>query len=152
MDRFFLRISIGYPSIEQEMDVLERYTGQVRPLEQLRPVCSAQDVIDMQEAVGLVFCSPEVRNYVAGLAAASRSAPALQLGLSTRAAIALVRGGQACAMLDGRDYVVPEDIQHMVLPVCCHRLVLNPEARMKGVAAEDVMREILRSTAIPVRL
>ncbi|MBR5345472.1 MAG: MoxR family ATPase [Clostridia bacterium] len=152
MDRFFLRIGIGYPTVVQEMDVLERYTGQVKPMEQLQPVCSAGDVIAMQEAVNTVYCSPEVRSYVANLAAATRNAPALQLGLSTRAAIALLRGGQACALLSGRDYVIPEDIQHMVMPVCCHRLVLNPEAKMKGVTAESVMAAVLKGVQVPVRL
>ncbi len=152
MDRFFLRLSIGYPTPAQEMDVLERYTGAVRPMDQLQPVCSAQDVIDMQGAVSTVYCSPEVRSYVAGIASATRARPELQLGLSTRAAIALLRGGQACALLDGRDYVVPEDIQHMAMPVCCHRLVLSPEARMHGVTAEDVMAGVLSAVTVPVRL
>ncbi len=152
MDRFFLRIGIGYPTVAQEMDVLERYTGQVKPMEKLVPVCAAGDVIAMQEAVNTVYCSAEVRSYVANLAAATRNAPALQLGLSTRAAIALLRGGQACALLSGRDYVIPEDIQHMVMPVCCHRLVLNPEARMKGVTAENVMAAVLKGVQVPVRL
>ncbi len=152
MDRFFLRIGIGYPTVAQEMDVLERYTGQVKPMEQLQPVCSAGDVIAMQEAVNTIYCSAEVRSYVANLAAATRNAPALQLGLSTRAAIALLRGGQACALLSGRDYVIPEDIQHMVMPVCCHRLALNPEARMKGVTAESVMAAVLKGVQVPVRL
>ena len=152
MDRFFLRIAIGYPTVEQEMDVLERYTGQVRPLDRLAPVCSAADVLAMQEQVGTVYCSPEVRSYVANIAATTRHVPSLQLGLSTRAAIALLRGGQACAVLAGRDYVLPEDIQHMLLPVCCHRLVLNPEARMKGVTPEGIMNAVLNSVTVPVRL
>ncbi len=152
MDRFFLRIAIGYPTVEQEMDVLERYSGQVKPLDQLQPVCSAADVLAMQEQVGTVYCSPEVRSYVANIAATTRRVPSLQLGLSTRAAIALLRGSQACAVLAGRDYVLPEDIQHMLLPVCCHRLVLNPEARMKGVTAESIMNAVMSSVTVPVRL
>ena len=152
MDRFFLRISIGYPTVEQEMDVLERYTGTVKPMEQLQPVCRAEDVLGMQDAVNTVYCSPEVRAYVASLAAATRGMRELQLGLSTRAAIALLRGGQACSLLDGREYVVPEDIQHMALPVCCHRLVVNPEARMKGATAEAVMQSVMNKVAVPVRM
>ncbi|MBR5430393.1 MAG: MoxR family ATPase, partial [Firmicutes bacterium] len=148
MDRFFLRISIGYPTVEQEMDVLERYSGQVKPLQQLQPVCSAADVEEMQEMVGQVYCSAEVRSYVANLAAATREHPALQLGLSTRAAIALVRGAQACALLDGRDYILPEDVQHMVMPVACHRLVVSPDARMRGTAPGQIMSAILRQTPV----
>ena len=152
MDRFFLKIAIGYPTVEQEMDVLERYSAKVKPMEQLQPVCSAADVIAMQDMVAEVYCSPEVRSYVATIAAATRRDPALQLGVSTRAAIALIRGAQACALLDGRDFILPEDVQHMVRPVLCHRLVLNPEARMKGVTPEMVIGNIMKNTAVPVKL
>ena len=122
MDRFFLRLSIGYPTIEQEMDVLERYSGVVKPMATLSPVCSAADVI------------------------------AMQLGASTRAAIALIHGAQACALLAGRDYIVPEDVQHMAVQVLAHRLVLSPEARMKGVTPESVVRRIIQNTPVPVKL
>lgn len=152
MDRFFLRISIGYPTIEQEMDVLDRYSGAVKPMATIEPICSAEDVIAMQEMVTTVYCSPEVRSYVATLAAATRQDPALNLGASTRAAIALIHGAQACALLDGRDFILPEDVQHMALPVLAHRLVLNPEARMKGVTAEQVLVNILKNVTVPVKL
>ena len=152
MDRFFLRIALGYPTIEQEMDVLERYSGSVKPMAALEPVCSAEDVIALQDMVTTIYCSPEVRSYVATLAAATRQEPALQLGASTRAAIALIHGAQACALLDGRDFILPEDVQHMALPVLSHRVVLNPEARMKGVSAEQVLMTILKNVAVPVKL
>ena len=151
VDRFFLRISIGYPTIEQEMDVLERYSGTVRPMDTITPICTAQDILAMQEQVATVYCSPEVRNYVAHLAAATREEPSFQLGASTRAAIALIRGAQACALLDDRDFVLPEDVQHMFLPVFAHRMVLSPEARMKGVPVEDVLLTILRGTTVPLK-
>ena len=152
MDRFFLRIALGYPTIEQEMDVLERYSGSVKPMASLEPVCSAEDVIALQDMVTTIYCSPEVRSYVATLAEATRQEPALQLGASTRAAIALIHGAQACALLDGRDFILPEDVQHMALPVLSHRVVLNPEARMKGVNAEQVLMTILKNVAVPVKL
>ncbi len=152
MDRFFLRLSIGYPTIEQEMDVLERYSGVVKPMATLSPVCSAADVIAMQEMVTQIYCSPEVRSYVATIAAATRQDAALQLGASTRAAIALIHGAQACALLAGRDYIVPEDVQHMAVQVLAHRLVLSREARMKGVTPESVVRRIVQNTPVPVKL
>ena len=152
LDRFFLRISIGYPTPEQEMDVLERYTGTQKPMESLQSVCSAEDVLAMQDEVGRVYCSPEVRSYVANLAAATRAEPSLSLGLSTRGAIALTRAAQACALLDNRDYILPEDVQRMLLPVCCHRLVLSPEARMKGITAETVLVGLRQNVAVPLRL
>lgn len=152
VDRFFLRISIGYPTIEQEMDVLERYSGSVKPLETIEPVCTADDILQMQQQVTQVYCSPEVRAYVASLAAATRREPAFQLGASTRAAIALIHGAQACALLDERDFILPEDVQHMLLPVFGHRMVLSPEARMKGMTAEQLLLTILQNTAVPVKL
>ena len=152
MDRFFLRISIGYPTLEQEMDVLERYSGVTKPMATIEPVCSAQDIIALQEMVKRVYCSPEVRMYVATLAAATRQEPALALGASTRAAIALIHGAQACALLAGRDYIIPEDVQHMALPVLAHRLVLSAESRMKGVTAQSVVMKVLKNTPVPVKL
>ncbi len=152
MDRFFLRISIGYPTVEQEMDVLDRYSGVVKPMATIEPVCSAQDIIALQEMVKQVYCSPEVRMYVATLVAATRQEPALALGASTRAAIALIHGAQACALLAGRDYIIPEDVQHMALPVLSHRLVLSAESRMKGITAQSVVMKVLKSTPVPVKL
>ena len=152
MDRFFLRISIGYPTIEQEMDVLERYSGVVKPMATIEPVCTAQDILALQEMVKRVYCSPEVRMYVATLVAATRQEPALALGASTRAAIALIHGAQACALLAGRDYIIPEDVQHMALPVLSHRLVLSAESRMKGVTAQSAVMKVLKSVAVPVKL
>lgn len=152
MDRFFLRIAMGYPSIEQEMDVLERYSGAVKPMAVLEPVCTAEDIIALQQMVTGIYCSPEVRSYVATLAAATRQDPALTLGVSTRAAIALIHGAQACALLDGRDFILPEDVQHMALPVMAHRVTLNPEARMKGITPEQVLLKILQNVAVPVKL
>ena len=152
VDRFFLRISIGYPTVQQEMDVLERYSGTIPPMATIEPVCTAQDVIAMQDQVTRVYCSPEVRSYVATLAAATREDPAFTLGASTRAAIALLRGGQACALLDDRDFVLPEDIQHMFLPVLAHRMVLSPETKMKGIQTEQILLNILQNTAVPVKL
>lgn len=152
MDRFFLRISIGYPSIQEEMDVLERYSSQVTPLSILEPVCSGEEIVALQDMVGAIYCSPEVRNYVANIVALTRNHPSLQLGASTRAAIALIRGAQACALLADRDFILPEDVQHMVLQVLCHRMLLNPEAKMKGITTERVVMSIMENVAVPVKL
>lgn len=149
MDRFFLRIRIGYPTVEEEADVLGRHTQQDSPLKSLAPVCGAQEVIAMQMQVGAVYSSIEARSYVAAIAAATRSHPQLQLGASPRGAIALLKAAQACALLAGRDYVLPDDIRGMVLPVLCHRLILTPEARIKGMTAEQLMGDILKTVPVP---
>ncbi len=152
MDRFFMRIAIGYPSVEDEMDILERYSAQTSPLSQLKPICSAEDILQMQAAVGDIYCSREVRSYVANIAAGTRRHTALQLGVSTRGAIALIRAAQACALLAGRDFILPEDVQGMVLPVLSHRVMLSPEARMKAVSAERVLTSLLETIQVPVRV
>lgn len=152
MDRFFMRVSIGYPSVEDEMDILERYSGQVSPLKMLEPVCAAEDIVQLQEVVKNVYCSREIRSYVANICASTRSHPGLSLGASTRAAIALIRAGQANALLGGRDYVLPEDIQRMAVPVIAHRIILSPDARMKGYDTAQVLRAIMGNVNVPVKV
>ncbi len=149
MDRFFLRISIGYPSPEEEMDMLERYTGQVTPMQTLAPVCGGPEIIALQEQLGTVYASPEARSYVAALVSMTRNHPSLQLGASPRGSIALLRAAQACALLAGRDYVLPDDIRRMALPVLSHRLILTPEARMKGVSAQQVLSQLIDTVPVP---
>ncbi len=105
----------------------------------------------MQEEVGTVYSSPEVRVYIAQLAAASREHPALQLGISPRGSIALLKAAQATALLFGRDYVLPDDIRRMALPVLAHRLLLKPEARMKGASAEQIVQELVSRLPVPVK-
>ena len=149
MDRFFLKITVGYPTVEEEMDVLERYSGQISPMQTLTPVCGAADIIAMQEQVGTVYASRGARIYVATMVSMTRTHPALQLGASPRGSIALLRAAQACALLSGRDYVLPDDIRHMALPVLSHRLILTPEARMKGVSAQQVLSQLIETVPVP---
>ena len=149
MDRFFLRIRIGYPSVEEEMDVLARYSGTVSPLSTLQSICTAQDVVAMQEQVGTIYCSREALAYVAKLTALTREHPQLALGASPRAGIALVRAAQACAVLSGRDYVLPDDIRRMAIPVLAHRLILTPEARVRRQNVEQLLSTLIASTPVP---
>ena len=152
MDRFFMRISIGYPTVEDEMDILARYCGASAPMQTLSAVCSAEDVLSMQQQVKGTYASPEVRAYVAAICAATRHTPDLTLGASTRAAIALVRAAQGNALLCGRDYIIPEDVQRMAAPVLCHRFVLSADARMRGYTEQQVLSELMGGVRIPVRL
>lgn len=152
LDRFFMRVSIGYPSAEEETDILERYTSGRKPMEELRPICTSGDILRLQQEVEGVHTSREVRAYISGIAAASRRNGALQLGVSTRAAISLLRASQACALLEGRDYVTPEDVQKMAESVLAHRLVLSPEARMRNMTAERVLQGVLQNVQVPVKV
>ena len=152
MDRFFMRISIGYPSLEDEMDILDRYCGAVNPAKTLSAVCSSEDILAMQQEVKTIYCARELRAYIASLCAATRSSAYLSLGASTRAAIALLHAAQASALLCGRDYVIPEDVQRMAPSVLCHRFVLSADARMRGMSAEQVLSDLLSSVRVPVRM
>ena len=113
LDRFFMKISIGYPTAEEEAAILERQATGQRPIEDLRAICTGEDIVALQGQVNSVYASPEVRAYIARICQASRKHAALQLGISTRGAIFLLRSAQACALLAGRDYVIPEDVQKM---------------------------------------
>ncbi|NLG25595.1 MAG: MoxR family ATPase, partial [Clostridiales bacterium] len=152
LDRFFMRISIGYPTQEEEASILERFTGNAHPMEELRPICAAQDIVVLQTAVGGVYSAREVRAYISAIAQASRKHSALQLGISTRGAIFLMRAAQARALLQGRGYVTPEDVQWMALPVLAHRVVLSAEARMRNMTAERVLQSVIGSVQVPVKL
>ena len=152
LDRFFMRISIGYPTAEEEASILERYTSGKKPMEDLRPICTSGDIVRLQQEVEGVHTSKEVRSYISAIAAASRKNGALQLGVSTRAAISLLRAAQAHALLDGRDYVIPEDVQEMAEPVLAHRLVLSAEARMRNMTPQRVLQGIMSSVQVPVKV
>ena len=151
LDRFFMRISIGYPSLDEESAIIERFTQGARPMETVSPICTAQDVLAMQEKVNGVYVSREIRSYVSQLAAASRRYGAFTLGVSTRAAIALTHAAQARALLSGSAYVTPEDIQQLAVPVLAHRLVLSPEARMRGITAQRALNSVIGSVQVPVK-
>ena len=152
LDRFFMRISIGYPTMEEEAAILERFTGSINPMRDLKPICSASEIIVMQKQVENVYAAKEIRTYISQIAAASRKSNALQLGVSTRAAIALLKASQARALLDGRDYVVPEDVKRMAEPVLAHRIMLSPEARMRNMTNERVLAGVLNSVQVPVKV
>ncbi len=152
LDRFFMKIAIGYPTNEEESLILERFTSGARPMETVRPICSAQDIVTMQQMVSQVYSSKEVRGYISLIAQASRRHNALQLGVSTRGAIFLLHAAQARALLSGRDYVVPEDVQFMAAPVLAHRVLLSPEARMRSMTAERVLSQVIGSVKVPVRM
>ncbi len=151
LDRFFMRVSIGYPNPEEEADILERYTAGARPMDSLEAICSSQDIIKLQQQVETVYAAKEVRAYIAQIAAASRKSGALQLGVSTRAAISLVKAAQAYALMEGRDYVTPDDVQQMAEPVLAHRLVLSPEARMRNMTSQKVLAGVMASVQVPVK-
>ena len=152
LDRFFMRVSIGYPSADEETEILDRYASGKKPIADLKPICTSSDILRLQQEVEGVYSAKEIRSYIAAIAAASRRTNALQLGVSTRAAISLLRAAQANALLDGRDYVSPEDVKRMAEPVLAHRLVLSPEARMRNMTAEKILAGVIGSVPVPVKV
>ncbi len=142
LDRFMVRLTIGYPTLENQMNILnaQRYHN---PLNDLRAVTDAHNILEVQEYLSSVRASDAVLAYAISLCEATRSHPLVELGISPRGISALVKMSRACAVLHERNYVVPEDVQSVFADVCAHRLVLRPQARVDGVNARALLDEIL---------
>ncbi len=153
-DRFTARVSMGYPTPAAELDMLDTHGG-ADPLDDLEPVADALEVRKLIEVVRGVHVSDEVKRYVIALVGATRSTPELRLGASPRSSLQLVRAARAAAALEGRDYVVPDDVQALAAPVLAHRLLTTAEAQVSRRTSEDVVADLLArvpvSDAAPAR-
>ena len=149
-DRFTARVSLGYPSATAERAMLESH-GASSPLDQLRPVARASDVQDLVIAVRSVLVSDQVKEYLINLANATRTSPELRLGASPRATLHLLRISRAWAALDGRDYVIPDDVQALAAPVLAHRLLPTAEAIVERHLPEHVVKRIVAQLPLPRR-
>jgi len=149
MDRFLMRVSMGYPNEREEVDILARYAHE-NPREQLAPVVSAQEIVALQKAAQAVFVADRVMQYMVAIATRTRNHPALALGVSPRGTLALLRAAQASALLEDRQYVLPDDVQRVALPVLAHRLTLKPEAKYKEMTGEQILLSVLREVKVPV--
>ena len=149
LDRFLLRISVGYPSRDDEWGVLARRAERRAEDVVLRPVLDAAGLAALQEAVEAVHVSESVGYYMVDLVTATRSSPRVQVGASPRGTLALMAAGRAHAALAGRDFVTPEDVKALAGPALAHRLSLRPELWVRGVRAEDVVAECLESVPTP---
>ena len=149
-DRFTARISLGYPPPAAEREMLDTH-GSSSPLEQLRPVARASDVQELVVAVRRVMVSDQVKDYIISLANATRTSPELRLGASPRATLHLLRASRAWAALDGRDYVIPDDVQRLARPVLAHRLLPTAEAIVERHLPEHVVERIVAQLPLPRR-
>jgi MoxR-like ATPase len=149
LDRFLIRLALGYPSIEEEGKMLERLQFS-HPIDEISPVIPAQELIACQEAVRAVHVDDKVRQYVLEIVQGTRTHDDIQLGGSPRASIALFRTGQAMAAISGRDFVLPDDVKRMVQSVLGHRVIIRPESRLRKVTSASVLREILEEVKVPV--
>jgi MoxR-like ATPase len=149
-DRFTARISIGYPDASAELAMLDMH-GSSSPLDALKPVAHASDIRALVTAVRRVHVAQAIRDYVINLVNATRTSPELRLGASPRATLQMVRASRALAALDGRDFVIPDDIQSLALPVLAHRLLPTPEALAGRELPEQVLTRIVEKLPLPVR-
>jgi MoxR-like ATPase len=147
-DRFMARISIGYPSAEAELQMLDVHGG-ASPLDDLRAVAHADDVEKLIEVVRAVHVADELRRYAVAIVTATRTSPELRLGASPRATLHLLRAARAAAALDGREYVIPDDLQALAVPVRQHRLLPTAETQLGRRSTEQVVRDLLLQLPIP---
>jgi len=148
LDRFLLRIHLGYPERAEEIAILERFQEE-DPLLTLAAMTTPEQVVALQQTRRGIHISASLREYITDIVRATRSAPALRLGASPRGSLGLMRAGQALAALRGRDYILPDDIKYLALPVLAHRLLLREDERLRGETPEHVLEEIVRQIPVP---
>lgn len=148
LDRFLMRVSVGYPELEDEIEVLDRQQFQ-HPLEDLEPVATVEELLQAQAAIKSIFVSPAIKEYIVRMVGMTRKHADIYLGASPRGSLALYRAGQARAALLGRDYVLPDDIKAIVFVILAHRLIMSPSARLRNVLAGAVLTTIGDELPIP---
>jgi MoxR-like ATPase len=148
LDRFIIRVGIGYPDKKDEANILKIYRNN-QPLEEIESIAGAEDILQLQKHAREVHVSDEINEYIASIADATRNNKYLILGISTRASLALLRVAQASALINGRDYVIPEDIRENALLVLSHRVVVSALARANNYDSHSVIKDILKTISVP---
>lgn len=150
LDRFLLKLEMGYPTVEEEVEMLTR-TQKASPIDELQPMISLDDLRSLQDHVKDVFVEEAMKQYIVELANKTRMHQQVQLGASPRAAIALLKASKALAFISGRDFVLPDDVQYLAPFVFCHRLILKSESKYQGITADEIMENIPSSVHVPVK-
>jgi len=148
LDRFLMRVRLGYPSLDDEVLVLERQQFR-HPLEDLERMVSVEELAEMQEAVKGIYAAPAIKRYIVTLARHTREHTDVYLGASPRGSLALYRTSQALAAMRGRNYVLPDDVKALVGPTFSHRIILGPAARLRDLDAEQIVGEIIAGVPVP---
>lgn len=149
VDRFLMQLPVGYPSNQEEVNVLTR-NFKDSPLDSLQSVVSVADIIEVQNAVSSIHVDQKIADYIVQIVSASRSMPGdVKLGASPRASLALMRTSRAMAFLDKRDYVIPDDIKNLAYSVLKHRLILQPRSIVRGLTSKDIVNHILKKVSVP---
>ncbi len=149
LDRFMLKVTMGYPKKREEMAILSRFQSD-NPLKSLGAVASAEDIVYLQDLCSNIKVADPIKEYISDIVSMTRDHADLSLGASPRAAINLMRASRGYALLEGRNYVIPDDVQKMVSSVLAHRLIVRPEARLKEMTAESIIESIMKILYVPV--
>jgi MoxR-like ATPase len=150
LDRFLLKMRMGYPSLLEEMEVLSR-AEKTPPIQALQPVISVEELIKLQQKVNDVYVDDTIKRYIVEIVQRSRTLSSVYLGVSPRGSIALMKAAQAYAFVYDRDYVIPDDVQFLASYVLSHRIILKSEAKFDGITAEDIVTKILERTPVPIQ-
>ncbi|MFW5790539.1 MAG: AAA family ATPase [Bacillota bacterium] len=149
LDRFLFKLKVGYPSKEVEVEILDKYQ-QEDPFFNLEPVIEKETIVELQQQVKDVKISSDMKKYITALVRATRKKENVELGLSPRASLAIMRSSMARALIQDRDFVIPDDIQAVFPPAAGHRILLKEQANLRGLKAERIIREVLQEIAVPV--
>lgn len=150
LDRFLLKIKMGYPTVEEEIEILRRAENGA-PIQYIEAVVSIEELIELQRKVQEVYLEDSVKAYIAQLSRATRENEYVYLGVSPRASIGLMKASQAYAFMQGRDFVKPDDVQYLAKFVFSHRIILKPEARYEGITVEDIVQGIIHKIPVPLK-
>lgn len=151
LDRFLMKIIIGYPKNEEEFEILKRHNENIHlsELGDIKPILSKKELLSFKKMVSEIFVEESLLAYISNIIIATRNSPAIYLGASPRASIALLNASKAFALIQGRDYIIPDDIKYMALPVLQHRLVLSPESEMEGRTAGVIIKRLIEKIEVP---
>ncbi len=150
LDRFLVKLAVGYPGLEDEQEILRRRRERLQDQVEIQQVIDAESLLKMRQVVERIFIEPDLEKYIARLVHATREDKRIAVGSSPRGSLALLKLSRAQAVLEGRDYVLPDDIKSFVLPALGHRLILEPEFWMKRQAVEEILKNILEIVPVPV--
>jgi len=151
LDRFLFKVKLGYPELEEEEQILERYKNQIKSpsLDDVKAVFSADEIAKIQSVVENVIVEDNLIKYIAAVIHKTRNHGKIYLGASPRASLSILKASKAMAAIQGRDFITPEDIQFVATHVLNHRLILTPEAEMEGVSPEEIVMEIIKTIEVP---
>ncbi|WP_428865894.1 AAA family ATPase [Clostridium sediminicola] len=149
LDRFLFKLSLGFPTAEEEMDILNRFQNE-NPLDTLESITKPEEIAQMINDVKNIIIAENIKKYIIEIINSTRTSELFSVGASTRGTMCLMRGSQALAALKGRDYVIPDDVKYIVPFVLCHRLKLNDKERMKGTLVRNVLEDLLQKIPVPL--